>query len=74
MEKPSLKAAITESAFFKFDDLEVNFLRTELGVLLDNLSRVNNAVSGKVAAKGKEAEDTAIAKSNEEKRRRSDAK
>ncbi len=30
LEKPPLKTAITESNFFKFDDLEVNFLRLEM--------------------------------------------
>jgi len=39
-----LKNAITESEFFKFDDLEVNFLRLEMGVLLANLSRVYSVV------------------------------
>jgi hypothetical protein len=51
LEKPTLKTAITESKFFKFDDLEVNFLRLEMGVLQDILSRVYKVVSGKVAAK-----------------------
>jgi hypothetical protein len=48
LENPALKTAITESKFFKFDGLEVNFLRLEMGVLLGNLSRVYKVVSGKL--------------------------
>jgi hypothetical protein len=35
-------------------------------VLLDNLTRLYNVVSGKVAAKGKETEDSTKLKSNKE--------
>ncbi len=50
LEKPPLKTAIMESNFFKFDDLQVTLLRTVLGVLIDNLTRVYYVVNRKVAA------------------------
>jgi hypothetical protein len=57
LEKPPLKTAITKSIFFNIDDLKVTLLRTELGVLVDNLAKVYNRVYRKVAAKPKEAEN-----------------
>ena len=67
-----MKTAITESEFFKFDDLEVNFLRLEMGVLLDNLSRVYSVVSGKVAAKAKDTEDNSNSKTTGEEKEEKD--
>ena len=57
LEKPPLKTAITQSTFFNFDDLEVTLLRTEVGVLIDNLAKVYSRVERKLAAKPKEAEE-----------------
>jgi hypothetical protein len=72
LEKPPLKTAITDSKFLKFDDLEVIFLRLEMGVLLDNLSRVYNVVSGKAAAKAKDTEDNANSKTTGEEKEEKD--
>jgi hypothetical protein len=58
MEKTPLKTALPESNFFTFDDVQVTLLRTELGVLLDNSTRVYNVVNRKVTAEPKEAEET----------------
>jgi hypothetical protein len=53
-----MKTAISNSNFFKFDDVHVTLLRTQLGALLDNLTVVYNLVKQKVAAEPKIAEET----------------
>jgi hypothetical protein len=58
LEEPPMKTEITQSFFFNFDDLQVTLLRTELGVVLENLARVYKRVHRKVVAKPKEAEET----------------
>jgi hypothetical protein len=68
LEKPPLKTAITQSTFFDFDDVEVTLLRTELGVLIDNLARVYNRVQRTVAVKPKKAEETTNSDLKEETR------
>ena len=62
LEKLPLKTAISQSNFFKFDDVPVTLLRTELGVLIDNLTRVYSVVNRKVAAKPIVTEETTNSK------------
>jgi hypothetical protein len=37
LEKPPLKSAITENAFFQFDDVEITNMLHQFGMLLDQL-------------------------------------